>query len=69
MTFKTKYDSPVFTVKEAASYLQVHSSTVYRLLKTRSIPAFRVGSDWRFRKVDLEAWLELLARGKVKALT
>ena len=66
---KGKYDSPVMTVKECADYLQVHPSTVYRLLKRGTIPAFRVGSDWRFRKADLDAWLILLARGEVKALT
>ena len=64
-----KYDSPVMTVKECANYLQVHPSTVYRLLKRGTIPAFRVGSDWRFRKADMDAWLQLLARGEVKALT
>ena len=66
---KSKYDSPVFTVKECAAYLQVNPSTVYRLLKKGTIPAFRIGSDWRFRKADLEAWLMLLARGEVKAST
>lgn len=66
---KEKYDSPVMTVKECAAYLQVHRSTVYRLLKRGTIPCFRVGSDWRFRKVNLDVWLQLLSRGELKALT
>lgn len=65
----TRYDSPVMSVRECADYLQVHPSTVYRLLKRGTIPGFRVGSDWRFRKADMDAWLQLLARGDVKALT
>jgi len=66
---RTRYDSPIMSVKECADYLQVHPSTVYRLLKRGSLPGFRVGSDWRFRKEDMDAWLHLLARGEVKALT
>src|SRR5580692_3291573 len=38
----------VLTLDEVAVYLKVHLSTVYRLLKNRSIPAFKMGSDWRF---------------------
>jgi len=40
--------NPVLTVKEVAAYLRVHQSTIYRLLKAQQLPAFRVGSDWRF---------------------
>jgi excisionase family DNA binding protein len=36
------------TVREVSAYLHVHTSTIYRMLKHHQIPAFRVGSDWRF---------------------
>ena len=65
----SKFDSPVMSVKEVGKYLQIHQSTVYRLLKKGTIPAFRVGSDWRFRKCDIDAWIALLARGELKART
>ena len=63
-----KFDSPVMTVKETADYLQVHMSTIYRMLKAGSLPSFRVGSDWRFRKADLDEWLRKVATegGRVK---
>ena len=32
--------------------------TVYRLIKAGKIPAVRVGRQWRFRKRDIDAWLE-----------
>jgi excisionase family DNA binding protein len=32
--------------------------TVYRLIKAGKIPAVRVGRQWRFRKTDIDAWLE-----------
>ena len=32
----------VLTVRELAGYLRVHQATVYRLLRTGKLPAFRV---------------------------
>ncbi len=32
--------------------------TVYRLIKAGKIPAVRVGRQWRFRKRDIDAWLD-----------
>ena len=39
-------------------YLQVNLRTVYRLIKAGKIPAVRIGRQWRFRKRDIDAWLE-----------
>jgi excisionase family DNA binding protein len=50
----------VLTVEEVADFLQVHSSTIYRLLKNRRIPAFKVGSDWRFNQNSIEQWVKKL---------
>jgi excisionase family DNA binding protein len=46
----------VFTLEEVASYLRVHPSTIYRLLKSQQIPAFKVGSDWRFNVESIDRW-------------
>ncbi|HXW05348.1 MAG TPA: response regulator [Vicinamibacterales bacterium] len=46
------------TTEEVLDYLQVNLRTVYRLIKAGRIPAVRVGRQWRFRKRDLDAWLE-----------
>jgi excisionase family DNA binding protein len=48
----------ILTVSEVATWLKVHPSSIYRLIKRRDIPCFRVGSDWRFVARDLELWLE-----------
>ena len=46
------------TTDEVLEYLQVNLRTVYRLIKAGKLPAVRVGCQWRFRKGDLDAWLE-----------
>jgi excisionase family DNA binding protein len=46
------------TTEEVLDYLQVNLRTVYRLIKAGKIPAVRVGRQWRFRKRDIDAWLE-----------
>jgi excisionase family DNA binding protein len=48
----------ILTVTMLAHYLRCHPSTVYRLLKNKKIPAFRIGSDWRFQKSVIETWLK-----------
>jgi excisionase family DNA binding protein len=48
--------SPVLTVQNVAEYLRVHPSTIYRLLKNKQLPAFRVGSDWRFDRKEIDRW-------------
>jgi len=46
------------TIHEVAPYLHCHQFTVYRLIKTSGLPAFRFGRDWRFRHSALEKWIE-----------
>jgi len=47
----------VLTAGEVAAYLRVSLSTIYRLLKTGDLPAFKIGSDWRFNRLHIEEWL------------
>jgi excisionase family DNA binding protein len=47
----------ILTVPMLARYLRCHPSTIYRLLKGKEIPAFKIGSDWRFQKSVIENWL------------
>ncbi len=51
-TVKTR----VLTVQEVSKYLRVHPSTIYRMLKKNQLPAFRVGSDWRFTVEAIDKW-------------
>jgi excisionase family DNA binding protein len=55
-----KTESDVLTVSDVARYLQVHTGTIYRLLRARQIPAFKLGGGWRFRKAQIDEWVKKL---------
>lgn len=50
-------DQEILTVKEVCELLRVSNITVYKLVKEGRIPAFKIGSDWRFQKDQLVHWI------------
>jgi excisionase family DNA binding protein len=46
----------ILTAQELSEYLRVHPTTIYRLLRAKRIPGFRVGSDWRFDIDMIDRW-------------
>ena len=63
MTYMSSGDTLVepsgfLTTGEVLAYLKVKSRTIYRLIRTGELPAVRVGRQWRFRRSDLDAWLD-----------
>lgn len=59
--------SSILTVSEVAEYLRVNQRTVYRLAVDRKLPAFKVGTTWRFKLADIEGWIA--AQSSVGATT
>lgn len=47
----------VMTLDELAAMLRVHRSTIYRMLAAGELPAFKMGSDWRFTRATIKAWM------------
>jgi excisionase family DNA binding protein len=47
----------ILTLGELAEFLKAHPATIYRLLREKRIPAFRVGSEWRFHQDSVEQWM------------
>ena len=45
------------SVEEVAGTFGVNAATVYRLVKARQIPAVKIGGQWRFSQVALDAWV------------
>jgi SOS regulatory protein LexA len=50
--------SDIMTLQEVADYLKVNKQTIYRMLNANQIPAFRVRSEWRFKKEEIDKWIE-----------
>jgi excisionase family DNA binding protein len=50
--------SPAMTVREVAAYLNVDEKTVYRLTTRGRLPGFKVAGAWRFKREDIDEWIE-----------
>ncbi len=48
----------LMTVGEVADYLRVTKKTIYRLLEQGTIPATKVGHQWRFERSSIDDWLQ-----------
>jgi excisionase family DNA binding protein len=48
----------ILTAKEVAEYLNIHPLTVHRYAREGKIPAFKIGTDWRFHKRYIERWIK-----------
>ena len=40
-----------------AEYLHIHQNTLYKLIRLSEIPSFKIGSDHRFRRNEIEEWV------------
>ena len=50
-------EESVLTLDEAASFLKLSKSTLYKMLEAGRVPARKLGRRWRFRRADLEEWM------------
>lgn len=48
----------ILTIREVAEYLKLNEKTTYRLAAEGEIPGFKVGGAWRFRRLDIDQWIE-----------
>ena len=48
----------ILTLKEVADYLKLAEKTAYRLAAEGRLPGFKVGGSWRFKKEDINRWIE-----------
>ena len=50
--------SAFLTTEEVLDCLNVNPRTIYRLIKIGELPAIRIGRQWRFRRADLDEWID-----------
>lgn len=48
----------ILTLPEVAQLLKVAEKTVYSMAQKGQLPAFKVGGQWRFKRVDIDLWIE-----------
>lgn len=60
----SSFPDQVMTVKEVADYLRVNQRTVYRLAVERRLPGFKVGATWRFKRSDIDDWINSQSRSE-----
>lgn len=48
----------ILTLPEVAQLLKVAEKTVYTMAQRERLPAFKVGGQWRFKRVDFDQWIE-----------
>ena len=54
----------VLTLKEVATLLKIAERTAYMMVQRGDLPGFKVGGQWRFKRVDIDAWMEAQKRSK-----
>ena len=50
-------DEDILTIEEVAKYLRVSDRTVYDWAQKGEIPAGKIGTVWRFKKSEIENWV------------
>lgn len=48
----------LMTLQDVAEYLQVKERTIYQWAQKGDIPAFKLGNVWRFKRQDIDLWIE-----------
>jgi len=48
----------ILTLEDVADYLKVTPRTIYRLAREGKLPAFKLGGVWRFRRSELQSWID-----------
>lgn len=55
----------ILTVRELAEYLKIAEKTAYRFASEGKVPGFKVGSAWRFKKAEIDAWIKRQTEGNI----
>ncbi len=48
----------VMDIRQAADYLGISADSLYKYASENTIPAFKLGNRWRFKRSLLNQWME-----------
>ncbi len=46
------------SIDDAAAFLNIKPVTLRKWIKDKSVPAHRIGKQWKFKKTELEEWVK-----------
>ncbi len=53
-------------IRQASEYLGISADSLYRYASEGTIPGFRLGNRWRFKKSRLDSWMDEQSGGAAK---
>ena len=54
----------IMTIKEVVEYLKIRDKKAYRFVAEGKIPGFKVRGSWRFRRSEIETWIDEQREGR-----
>lgn len=54
------------TVAEIADYLQISRAKIYAMAQAREIPCTKVAGQWRFKRDEIDRWMQAQAPRRVR---
>jgi excisionase family DNA binding protein len=54
----------LITLEELSKYLKISKPTLYKMVERGKIPALKIANQWRFKKDDINRWLEKQRKSK-----
>lgn len=57
--------SEIMTLDETAKYLKIGKSALYKMAREGKIPAVKIANQWRFRKEDIDKWLQKIRNKEI----
>jgi excisionase family DNA binding protein len=59
----------VMDIEQCAEYLGISRDTLYKYAASGQVPAFKLGTHWRFKKSKVDAWMEKASAQSQSTLT
>jgi excisionase family DNA binding protein len=54
----TTISQQILDSREAAALLKIHPKTLQKLARDGDVPAFQIGTLWRFVSSELDEWID-----------
>ncbi len=56
-------EDEILTIREVAALLKIGEKTTYTMAQSGELPGFKIRGQWRFRRAELDRWIDEQPRG------